>query len=266
MKTLGNIAIESSSVLTSLTLSNGISFVTLTAPPTGIYILSFPPDLGSSGQVLTTNGSGQTYWAAAASVNYITSVDTNFQVNAGELSFSIAFDATLAAIEFNIDSLQFTVDTPTTGLVDIVKAPVTGLVDIVTAPVTGLVDIIKAPVTGLVDIVKAPVTGLVTVVTDLGNTVNDLVADVGLLDTIVTGLVPDVELLQLEVAAVTAATAANATTIATINGSQITITSSPFLSVTGSPATGASGAFTIGLGATALPTSNGGTGLTTIGY
>lgn len=50
LKHLGNTSITSG-VLQNLTLTNGVSFVTLTAPPTGIYILALPPDLGTSGQV-----------------------------------------------------------------------------------------------------------------------------------------------------------------------------------------------------------------------
>ena len=65
LKHLGNTSITSG-VLQNLTLSNGVSFVTLTAPPTGIYILAFPPDLGTSGQVLTTNGAGRTSWTTVS--------------------------------------------------------------------------------------------------------------------------------------------------------------------------------------------------------
>lgn len=61
LKHLGNTSITSG-VLQNLTLTNGVSFVTLTAPPTGIYILAFPPNLGTPGQFLSTNGSGQTTW------------------------------------------------------------------------------------------------------------------------------------------------------------------------------------------------------------
>lgn len=59
MKTLGNIISNS---FASITLTNGVSFVTITAPPTGIYIISLPPNLGSPGQFLQTNGAGQTSW------------------------------------------------------------------------------------------------------------------------------------------------------------------------------------------------------------
>jgi len=63
LKHLGNVSINSG-VLQSLTLSNGVSFVTLTAPPTGIYIIAFPPNLGTTGQFLMTDGAGQTSWCS----------------------------------------------------------------------------------------------------------------------------------------------------------------------------------------------------------
>jgi len=59
MKTLGNTISNSFS---SITLTNGISFVTITAPPTGIYIISLPTNLGTPGQFLQTDGAGQTSW------------------------------------------------------------------------------------------------------------------------------------------------------------------------------------------------------------
>jgi len=52
--------------LTSITLSNGTSFVTIVPPATGMYILTLPPDLGTSGQVLTTNGAGLTSWTTVS--------------------------------------------------------------------------------------------------------------------------------------------------------------------------------------------------------
>lgn len=60
MKSLGNVS--SLETFSSLTLSNGTSFVTITAPPTGIYIISLPPTLGTPGQFLQTDGAGQTSW------------------------------------------------------------------------------------------------------------------------------------------------------------------------------------------------------------
>ncbi len=60
MKSLGNLV-----SMTSLTLSNGTSFVTITAPPTGTYILALPQNIGTPGQVLKTNGFGSTYWDTA---------------------------------------------------------------------------------------------------------------------------------------------------------------------------------------------------------
>jgi hypothetical protein len=51
--------------LSALTLTNGVSFVTITAPATGIYIISLPPNIGAPGQVLTTNGAGQTSWTTS---------------------------------------------------------------------------------------------------------------------------------------------------------------------------------------------------------
>lgn len=59
MKTLGNTTANSFS---SITLSNGVSFVTITAPPTGIYIISLPPNIGTPGQFLQTDGAGSTSW------------------------------------------------------------------------------------------------------------------------------------------------------------------------------------------------------------
>lgn len=59
MKTLGNTIANS---LSSITLTNGVSFVTITAPPTGIYIISLPPNLGTPGQFLQTDGAGSTSW------------------------------------------------------------------------------------------------------------------------------------------------------------------------------------------------------------
>jgi hypothetical protein len=255
MKTLAN---TDDNVFSSITLSNGTSFVTITAPPTGIYILSLPPNLGSSGQVLTTDGLGQTYCAAAAPSNYITSVDADFQVTAGELSFSPAFQLSLDAMELEIDSLQTTVDAPVTGLVAIVTTPVTGLQDLVIGLQTDL-----TALEGTVTTLEGTVTALEGTVTALEGTVTGLTADVAALDvtiyTPVTGL-------ESVVAGLVVTTTALIADVSTINSRQITLTTpTSFLSVTGSPATGAAGTLTIGLGATALPTANGGTGLTTIG-
>lgn len=64
MKSLGN---TSTTSLSSLTLSNGVSFVTITAPPTGIYIISLPPNLGTPGQFLQSDGAGSTSWQTVPS-------------------------------------------------------------------------------------------------------------------------------------------------------------------------------------------------------
>jgi len=64
MKSLGN---TDSTTLSSLTLTNGTSFVTITAPPTGIYIISLPPNIGTPGQFLQTDGSGSTSWQTVPS-------------------------------------------------------------------------------------------------------------------------------------------------------------------------------------------------------
>jgi hypothetical protein len=64
MKTLGNTIANS---LSSITLSNGTSFVTITAPPTGIYIISLPPNIGTPGQFLQTDGAGSTSWQTVPS-------------------------------------------------------------------------------------------------------------------------------------------------------------------------------------------------------
>lgn len=64
MKTLGNTIANS---LSSITLSNGVSFVTITAPPTGIYIISLPPNIGTPGQFLQTDGAGSTSWQTVPS-------------------------------------------------------------------------------------------------------------------------------------------------------------------------------------------------------
>jgi len=64
MKSLGN---TSTTSLSSFTLSNGVSFVTITAPPTGIYIISLPPNLGTPGQFLQSDGAGSTSWQTVPS-------------------------------------------------------------------------------------------------------------------------------------------------------------------------------------------------------
>lgn len=98
MKSLGNISTQS---LSSLTLTNGVSFVTITAPPTGIYIISLPPNLGVPGQFLQTDGAGQTSWQtllpgtgtvtsiSASSPSFLSVAVTNPTSNA-DLSFTLS--------------------------------------------------------------------------------------------------------------------------------------------------------------------------------
>ena len=65
MKSLDNNILNN--VFPYIVLTNGTSFVTLSPPVIGSYVLTLPTGIGSSGQVLTSDGIGNTFWQTPAS-------------------------------------------------------------------------------------------------------------------------------------------------------------------------------------------------------
>ena len=258
MKTLGNI---DTSISSSFTLSNGVSFVTITAPPTGIYIISLPPDLGLSGQVLTTNGAGQTYWSPGPT-NYITSVDTDFEVTLGELSLSPLFNS--RAITLTVPSFLSVVGSPVTGAAGTFTIGLGSDALPLSNGGTGLTAI--GPVGTVlssngVSAIWIPAGAATNYITSVNAEFQVVVGQLSFSSAFQTAF----DVLLLDVVDLNDAVDTQTIQIGNILSSQITLATPSFLSVTGSPVTGASGALTIGLGAGALPLENGGTGLTAIG-
>ena len=87
----GNFNVSTFSIISS---SNGN--INITPNGTGKVVisgLSYPSTDGTSGQVLTTNGSGVLGWGAASSANKIISTDTNTYADANLVSNRVVFNA-----------------------------------------------------------------------------------------------------------------------------------------------------------------------------
>ena len=261
LKHLGNTSITSG-VLQSLTLTNGVSFVTLTAPPTGIYILSFPPDLGTSGQVLTTNGAGQTSWTTVSgggggSVTSVAASVPSFLTISGS---PITTTGTLA-ITYNA-----AVPLPTanggTGLLAVGAANTVltsnGTVlswQTPAAPGTGTVTSVAASFPAFLTIAGSPITTTGTLAITLSGTA--LPTTSGGTGLITVGAAGTVLSSNGTVLSWTPALAGTVTSVAASVPS--------FLTISGSPIT-TTGTLAITYNAAVpLPIANGGTGLLTIG-
>ena len=334
MKTLGNIISNS---FASITLTNGVSFVTITAPPTGIYIISLPPNLGSPGQFLQTNGAGQTSWQTL-----LPGTGTVSSVNATTPSFldvTITNPTSNANLAFTLSGTALPTTSGGTGLTavgtngQVLTSNGTTLVwTTPVAPGTGTVTSVAASVPSFLTITGSPITSSGTLaITYSGTALPTLNGGTGLTAVGTSGQVltsngttllwtspyiTSVNAAELTVAlgtlslstvlattisdafatantalaaagtAGTAAAAAQTTAnsalalattanglavaagadITTLGNKTISMNVPAFLSVTGSPVTlNSNGGFTVSYSGTALPTTSGGTGLTTVG-
>jgi len=93
----GKLVRESSPILTEPSIKNGITKVTLKAPIGFDTIFTFPPSNGTSGQILTANGSGLTSWTdTAAGVTSVgLTASTQFVVTGSPITSSGTFDINL---------------------------------------------------------------------------------------------------------------------------------------------------------------------------
>lgn len=257
MKTLGNTIANSFS---SITLTNGISFVTITAPPTGIYIISLPPNLGSPGQFLQTDGAGQTSWQTL-----LPGTGTVTSVNATTPSFldvTITNPTSNANLAFTLSGTALPTLNGGTGLTTVGTAGQVLTSNGTTLSwVTPYITSVNAAELTVALGTLSLSTALATTISDAFATANTALATAGAAGTAAAAAQTTAD------SAFALATTANALAVAagaditTLGNKTISLSPPSFLSVTGSPITlNTGGTLTLGYSGTALPVANGGTG------
>ena len=198
---------------------------------------------------------------------YITSTSTDFQVTVfRQLAFSVSFENEMSNEKFKVSQLEGKVTTLEGKVATNTSNIATNTTNIATNTTNISSNIANLATTNAnLATTDANLVSTNAALSSVSGTVTAQGITIGLLQIDSLAQATSIGTLQVTSAALVASDIANVASIAVLNGNQTSLSATPFFSVSGSPAEGGAGDFVLSLGSEALPLTNGGTGLTTIG-